>query len=304
MTYVDFSKPVASSEDNALDFLNSVLTCHGSIIALIPLLMGLVATPTAWAVPSYTVIDLGTLGGNSSRGQAINDRGQVTGISRTSSGEDHAFLYDHGTMTDLGTLRGSDRSDSEGWGINNNGQVSSGYYNHAFLYDHGTMTDLGTLGGNYSEGRDINDNSQVTGISTTSSGETHAFLYDHGAMTDLNTLGGDFSESYGINNSGQVTGGSVTSIIEYHAFLYEDGTMYDLNHLVTNLAGVGFSRLSWGSGINNHGQIVGVGEATNSYDHAFLATPSTVPLPSSAALLSLGLVVLGVVHRHRSRRQI
>jgi hypothetical protein len=85
MAYVDFSKPVASSESNALlGFLNSVLTRRGPIsvplrIALMPLFIGL-AIPTAWAVPS--VIALGTPpppGGIYSEGRAINDNGQVTG---------------------------------------------------------------------------------------------------------------------------------------------------------------------------------------------------------------------------------
>jgi hypothetical protein len=80
--------------------------------------------------------------------------------------------------------------------------------------------------------------------------------------------------------------------------------MYDLNHLVTNFAGTDSFSSHAGYGINNHGQIVGDGITMSGNYLAFLATPNTVPLPSSAALLSLGLVVLGVVHRHRSRRQI
>src|SRR5256885_15019294 len=52
--------------------------------------------------------DLGTLGGSSSSGYGINDAGQVTGESLTASGERHAFLWDKGTMTDLGY--------PDGWG--------------------------------------------------------------------------------------------------------------------------------------------------------------------------------------------
>src|SRR4051794_8835410 len=52
------------------------------------------------------ILDLGTLGGSRSRGQAVNDRGQVTGWAATTSGTNpqiHAFLYSNGLMMDLGT---------------------------------------------------------------------------------------------------------------------------------------------------------------------------------------------------------
>jgi len=51
----------------------------------------------------YSVKDLGTLGGDFSRGSGINNAGQVTGQSSTSTGFTHAFLYSNGQMMDLGT---------------------------------------------------------------------------------------------------------------------------------------------------------------------------------------------------------
>ena len=62
-------------------------------------------------MPSYSVIDLGTLGGGYSRAGDINASGQVVGESNS-----HAFLWQSGIMTDLGTLGGSDSTAN---GINN-----------------------------------------------------------------------------------------------------------------------------------------------------------------------------------------
>src|SRR5215472_15567820 len=68
----------------------------------------LVAQPfSAWAknTNSCSLIDLGTLGGTQSQGNALNHHGQVTGYAYTTV-QSHAFLYSNGTMLDLGTLGG------------------------------------------------------------------------------------------------------------------------------------------------------------------------------------------------------
>ena len=113
-----------------------------------------------------------------SHAQAINDRGQVIGISSIASGDVHGFLYEKGVMTDLGSLPG--RNDSNAFGINNRGQVvgesdagTNPYLPHAFLFEHGAMTDLGTLpGDNFSEGVGITGRGDIAGNST-----LHAILW-------------------------------------------------------------------------------------------------------------------------------
>src|SRR5438067_5628575 len=70
----------------------------------------------ASAQTTYTITDLGSLGGADSDGISINASGQVTGYSGD------AFLYSGGTMTVLGVL--GNGSFSIGLGINNSGQVT------------------------------------------------------------------------------------------------------------------------------------------------------------------------------------
>ncbi len=94
------------------------------------------------------MLDLGTLGGTSSEGIAINDSGQVTGAPH-------------------------DRPMRP---------------RHAFLWDGTTMQDLGTLGGTVSVGVAINASGQVTGYAATADGDRHAFLWDGTTMQDLNAL--------------------------------------------------------------------------------------------------------------------
>src|SRR4051812_40322014 len=144
----------------------------------------------------YSVTDLGTAFAAS----AINNAGQMTGSSSTSSGEGHAVLYSNGQITDLGTLTGDIAS--FGFGINNAGQVTGtsvttfgGFrvppVQHAFLYSNGQMMDLSTLGGSSSVGNGINSSGQVTGYSDTSTESpfnSHAFVYSNGQMTDLGTF--------------------------------------------------------------------------------------------------------------------
>jgi probable HAF family extracellular repeat protein len=90
----------------------------------IVLVAALVTCPIASGA-TYTVTDLGTLGGTRSYAAAINTRGDVVGWS-TLAGDTavHAFLYEsrRGRMIDLDP-RGAAAS-SRAWGINDRGRIA------------------------------------------------------------------------------------------------------------------------------------------------------------------------------------
>ncbi|MBD1804346.1 DUF3466 family protein [Microcoleus sp. FACHB-SPT15] len=161
----------------------------------------------------------------------INNSGQVVGafsveiVDVNTNNNYEAFLWQDGTVIELGTLGGTN---SEANAINDLGQVvgeaqtSSGDF-HAFFWD-GAMQDLGTLA-NYtsSVAYGINNKGRVVGAATTSSGSSHAFVRLNNGMRDLNNLipansGWELIEARDINNNGRIVGyGTVNG--ENHAFV-------------------------------------------------------------------------------------
>ena len=85
---------------------------------------------SAFGTTIYSLTDLGTLGGNSSTGPAINDNGKATGSSTLPGGQTRACLWDNvAGMQNLGTA-GS--GNSNGKDINNNDQIVGDTNGQAF----------------------------------------------------------------------------------------------------------------------------------------------------------------------------
>lgn len=211
--------------------------------------------PQATPAPRYTITDLGTLGGPMSKGMGNNENNQVVGALQ--SGSDlFAFLWDDGTMTNLGALG---VHGSWAYDINDAGQVVGGSYigdtfnSHAFLWQNGGMQDLGTLGGPNSYAFEIDNSGQAVGLATYDDGIQHAVLWGAGGIVDLGDLDPlwpNHSAAYGVNDAGQVVGCSNTDVPgQTHGFLWQNGSMQDLGTLG--------GRYSCGMAINEGGKVVG-----------------------------------------------
>jgi probable HAF family extracellular repeat protein len=248
---------------------------------------------------SYSVLNLGTLGGLTSWATDINTLGQVVGGAATAALDingqpiQHAFIWNNGTMIDLGSLAGPG-----GWSsasaINNAGQVVGttqyGMISRPFVVkpedtngdgapdrwyrdnDNNGVNDLMTAlppldpsldhGATYAT--DMNAGSRIVGTSLPpNSYDPHAVYWDNGQIRDLGTLGGSASQAFGVNDAGQVVGQAATASFVFHAFLWQgSGRLIDL--------GAPYGSSSVAYVINASGQVVG-----SSGGHVFLWTPFT-----------------------------
>lgn len=194
-----------------------------------------------WDLRTGRTHELAPFGTDSaSAATAINDRGQVVGISGDcdqSVGRHsarHAVLWEHGVPRDLGNLGGNTWNTPTA--ITERGDIVVGFASspgddpddprlRAFAWTTREgfcaklpgqdICDLGTLDpGGTAEAWGVNERGQIVGASCSPSGDCRAFLWERGSMIDLNLSKGSFPyplvQAMDINNLGQITGRAST----------------------------------------------------------------------------------------------
>jgi probable HAF family extracellular repeat protein len=250
----------------------------------------------------YSIVDLGTLGGVSSEAFGINNESWAAGVSNLQGDQSqHAFLWRHGKLTDLGTLGGfnsgvlsakpkDDRGEiagvAESSAVDPLNENFCGFSTNlvclGFLWRNGAMTALPTLGGNNAQAFGVNSLGLVVGLAETTVHDTNcvspqvldweAVIWGPqvGDIQELPPFPGDaVAAAISINDKGQVVGasapcGPVNPSNSAHAVLWENGFTRDLGSLGGTVNNVALA-------INNQGQAVGFSNLPgDTTQHAFL----------------------------------
>ena len=256
----------------------------------------------------YTVTDLGTLGGTFANAEAINNRGWVEGTSTLPDGNQHAFLWRSGILTDLGTLGGPNSGFTSlipDFGPSERGQAIGQAETSTpdplgvdfclfgtklvclpFLWQNNVMRSLPTLGGSNGIAGGINNRGQVVGQAenttrdTTCSApgfEAKPVVWQNGEVQELPTFSGDpDGVVFAINNKGVAVGasGNCRAFIKANpgsASLH--ALLWQPDRTVTNLGNLGGELFNFAIDINDQGQVVGQSDLPgDTTSHAFLWT--------------------------------
>jgi probable HAF family extracellular repeat protein len=176
--------------------------------------IGLFAVSVCSASPAFAAIthhltELGTLGGNYSTAADINESRQIVGTSELSDGTRRGYLYENGTMQDLGTLSASPTGTSSASAINDAGQITGSSRNDfpvyvgsaGFVYVNGVMQSIvnDVAGMDPADGPHINQ-----GVAINSSGQVAFTTQWETAGIWMAGVGIEYggTQAVGINDSG------------------------------------------------------------------------------------------------------
>jgi probable HAF family extracellular repeat protein len=216
----------ATGTNNRLQTVGWAETATPDSSCVAPQVLGFLAV--IWGPGEDDIQPLPPLPGDSATSAtAINDEGQVVGISGSCDrafgrfSAEHAVLWDNGVPIDIGDLGGiawntpmaiNSKGDIVGF-ANRSAAEGGAFRPRAFLSTKpGRVVDLGALGDDpYSQALAINDDRQVVGVSYSGDFATcRAFLWEHGVMRDLNDLApsysGNLCAANDINDDGEITG--------------------------------------------------------------------------------------------------
>jgi probable HAF family extracellular repeat protein len=188
---------------------------------------------------------------------------------------------------------------------------------HAVLWDNGTVVDLGNLGvGLWNTPMAINQHGDIVGFAGTDPDDLdgnllHAFIWTRtGGIKEIAPLplpGHVNNQASGINEQGQVVGSSCDADFDCRAFLWENSVMKNLNDLIAP----GFNGvLLSAQDINDAGEITGRAfDPATGKRRAFVAVPVSVSqsqtgIKATPSVASRAKIVLPEDVRQTLRQQM
>jgi uncharacterized membrane protein len=240
-----------------------------------------------------------------SEAMGVNNLNQVVGSS-----DALGFLYSNGVFTIInvpGSINVPNGAPTLPIGINNAGQIVGTYYTSSvsspnpptfgFLDTDGVFSTISVPGSPATAANGINDAGQIIGSFRSGDFRSgHGFLENNGVFTTIDAPGGSFTTAEGINNLGQIVG-------TFNNSAGFEGGFLDTNGIFTTIIVPG-AVATGATGINDAGQIVGWFIDSNDQGFGFVATPTSIPEPTSLRLLTSGLagIVILILRRRRAKR--
>jgi len=159
--------------------------------------------------------------------------------------------------------------------INATGQAAfslwDGAVSRAYFFDGRTVTDIGAMSDGDTVALSLNDGGQLAGVSRSAAGGERAFVWSAGGgMLDLGLLPGTGNaQAQAINNRGVVTG-TADGVPATPPLAFR----WSLTDGMTSLGALapGFNGASFGSALNDAGQIAGAADTAGLERHAFVWT--------------------------------
>jgi uncharacterized membrane protein len=240
--------------------------------------------PYVWGAGDTVGQALNIFAGKSAEPHAINNAGDIAGITFPGNGVDGkqnkttAFVVDHsGALTTLPTLAGGKFDKAAD--INESGLVvgssdtATSATQTAVAWRNGVPTALGVLpGGTFSAALKVNAAGTAVGISSSATSGQQAVMFSGGQVTNLN-LPGTLAKASSINDSGTVVGWTGPNDQLGTAYRVQNGQVATLNSLIA--PGSGYT-LAIANDVNNAGQIVGIARQDAHPEHrvGFILTPT------------------------------
>lgn len=217
------------------------------------------------AAQSFQAVPLGTLGGLTSNAQGVNSLGMVVGTSDVPGDTRHAFVWQDGVMTDLGTLEGGNYSGA--LSINDAGTIVGFSTNESgverpvkweLVGSAWVITDLGTLGGPLGRANRISPAGLIAGYSSPGPGPYRTTIwFSDGSLVGRTPINppnrNPYNLAYGVNDSGEVVGIEYTPLLGFG----DIGVYYSADGVPLNLTPEGNFVTAHPQAINTFGLVAG-----------------------------------------------